>query len=105
STGAAMLTRRIGSSVFIFAVSMGAAPLVTTAAPQEQPGTTGATGPLITEVVVTARKRGEERLQDIPTAISAFSEQMLADLGVSQFTDFAYHVPGLTFNDTGAGEK
>ncbi|HEX7114899.1 MAG TPA: TonB-dependent receptor [Steroidobacter sp.] len=100
-----MLTRRIGSSVFIFAVSMGAAPLVTTAAPQEQPGTTGATGPLITEVVVTARKRGEERLQDIPTAISAFSEQMLADLGVSQFTDFAYHVPGLTFNDTGAGEK
>ncbi len=60
---------------------------------------------LITEVVVTARKRGDERLQEIPTAISAFSEQALQDMGVNEFTDFAYQVPGLTFNDTGNGEK
>jgi hypothetical protein len=59
----------------------------------------------VTEVVVTARKRGEERLQDIPTAISAFGDQTLQKMGVTQFTDFAYQVPGLTFNDTGQGEK
>ena len=59
----------------------------------------------VTEVVVTARKRGEERLQDIPTAISAFGEDTLQKMGVTKFTDFAYQVPGLTFNDTGQGEK
>ena len=60
---------------------------------------------LISEVVVTARKRGDERLQEIPTAISAFSEQALQDMGVNEFTDFAYQVPGLTFSHTGNGEK
>src|SRR5689334_16388951 len=59
----------------------------------------------VTEVVVTARKRGEERLQDIPTQNTSFSEQTLQKIGVTQFTDFAYKVPGLTFNDTGQGEK
>ena len=60
---------------------------------------------LITEVVVTARKRGDERLQEIPTAITAFGEETLRDMGVNDFTDFAYQVPGLTFSDTGNGEK
>jgi iron complex outermembrane recepter protein len=60
---------------------------------------------LISEVVVTARKRGDERLQEIPTAITAFGEQTLQDMGVNEFADFAYQVPGLTFNDTGNGEK
>ena len=60
---------------------------------------------LITEVVVTARKRGDERLQEIPTAITAFGEQTLQDMGVNEFADFAYQVPGLTFSDTGNGEK
>jgi outer membrane receptor protein involved in Fe transport len=77
------------------------------AADAEQPpsGTEGVGQTSVMEVVVTARKRGEERLQDIPTAISAFGEQALQKMGVSQFTDFAYQVPGLTFNDTGQGEK
>ena len=57
------------------------------------------------EVLVTARKRGEERVQDIPTAITAFGAQTLEKMGVRDFTDFAYQVPGLTFNDIGAGEK
>ncbi|MEP7246373.1 MAG: TonB-dependent receptor, partial [Gammaproteobacteria bacterium] len=57
------------------------------------------------EVVVTSRKRGEERLQDVPTAISAFGSETLEKMGVTDFKDFAYQVPGLTFNDTGPGEK
>src|SRR6266702_4580824 len=59
----------------------------------------------VSEVLVTARKRGEERLQDIPTAISAIGSAQLEKMGVKDFTDFAYEVPGLTFNDTGAGQK
>jgi len=59
----------------------------------------------VSEIVVTARKRGAERLQDIPTAISAFSSDALQKMGVKNFTDFAYEVPGLNFNDQGEGEK
>ena len=59
----------------------------------------------ITEVLVTARKRGEERVQDVPAPITAFGEATLEKMGVKDFTDFAYDVPGLTFNDQGPGEK
>jgi iron complex outermembrane recepter protein len=59
----------------------------------------------IQEVIVTSRKRGEERLQDVPTAISAFGNEALEKMGVTDFTDFAYQVPGLSFNNTGPGEK
>ncbi len=59
----------------------------------------------IEEITVTARKRGVEVLQNVPTAITALSEEMLNKLGVFDFEDFAYQVPGLTFNDTGPGER
>jgi len=59
----------------------------------------------IDEITVTARKRGEESLQDVPATITAFGSETLDRLGVADFTDFAYQVPGLTFNDQGPGEK
>ncbi len=59
----------------------------------------------IEEIVVTSRKRGAEILQDIPTSITALSEDMLSDMGVTNFADFAYQIPGLTFNEGGPGEK
>lgn len=59
----------------------------------------------IEEIVVTSRKRGAEILQDIPASITALSESMLADMGVTDFSDFAFQVPGLTFSDGGPGEK
>ena len=59
----------------------------------------------LSEVLVTARKRGEETAQSIPTAITAIGSAQLEAMGVRDFTDFAYSVPGLTFNDQGAGEK
>ena len=98
-----MRMRRVGSSAVLIAVTMGGAQL----APAAEEGGEAADLPrgLISEVVVTARKRGDERLQEIPTAISAFGEQTLRDMGVNEFSDFAYQVPGLTFNDTGNGEK
>lgn len=57
------------------------------------------------DIVVTARKRGEERLQDIPAAISAISGEQLTRQGITTFADFAYRVPGLTFTDQGPGQK
>lgn len=60
---------------------------------------------MLEEVVVTARKRGDEVLQDIPATITAISGDTLTRLGAFDFTGFAYQVPGLTFNDEGAGQK
>lgn len=101
-----MQIRHIGPSIAILAATISGAPLAS-AQSQDTQGSNANTSsqPMITEVIVTARKRGEERLQDIPTAISAFGDQTLQDMGVKEFTDFAYQVPGLSFNDTGAGEK
>lgn len=59
----------------------------------------------VQEVTVTARKRGVERAQDVPIAMTVLSDDDLQKMGVKNFTDFAYQVPGLTFNDQGWGEK
>ena len=52
------------------------------------------------EVVVTARKR-EERLQDVPVSISAFSSDQLDARGIVDVRDLAQAVPGLQFSDLG----
>lgn len=80
-----------------------AAPLI--AQDQAASGEDARAGLALEEIVVTARKRGEESVQDIPIAVTAFSEDMLEKLGANNFEDFAYQVPGLTFNDGGPGEK
>ena len=43
----------------------------------------------LSEVLVTARKRGEETAQSIPTAITAIGSAQLEAMGVKVFTDFA----------------
>jgi len=49
------------------------------------------------EVVVTARKR-QESLQDIPLAISAFSEKQIEEAGFNGLEDVANFTPGLQFH-------
>lgn len=61
--------------------------------------------PILEEIVVTGRKLGSEILQEIPASITAFSEDVLENMSVSNFEDFAYQVPGLTFLDTSPGER
>lgn len=98
--------RQLGRSASIILMTLGVARLATAAdAPAAADTASDAGTTEVTEVLVTARKRGEERVQDIPTAITAFGAQTLEKMGVKDFTDFAYQVPGLTFNDIGAGEK
>ena len=80
---------------------MGAAALMLIGVPGYAQDTEGA----IEEIVVTARKFGAERLQDVPVTVTAFTAETLQDMQVLDFEDFAYQVPGLTFLDTGPGQR
>ncbi len=57
------------------------------------------------ELTVTASKRGAQTVQDVPLTITALSEDTLSAMGANSFVDFAYVVPGLTFQDQGPGDK
>ncbi|EED36952.1 TonB-dependent receptor [Luminiphilus syltensis NOR5-1B] len=71
-----------------------------------QPTATFAQGAtVLEEIVVTARKRGAEKLQDVPATITAFGSDQLQQMRALDFDSFAYQVPGLTFSDEGAGQK
>jgi len=51
----------------------------------------------ITEVIVTAR-RVEERLQDVPISITAFSQEQLTERNVATGSDLATYTPSLQSN-------
>ena len=53
------------------------------------------------EIVVTASKR-EERLRDVPTAITAIGSDAIETLGIRDFRDYATLTPGLSQRDFGA---
>jgi len=65
----------------------------TLAAPLAVPPAFGADIP---EIVVTARKR-EENLQDIPLAVTAFSQKALEDRQIQTIADIGRNTPGLSF--------
>ncbi|WP_428312999.1 TonB-dependent receptor [Hydrocarboniphaga sp.] len=54
-------------------------------------------GRFVEEVVVTAQKR-EEKLQDVPISISAFSGDKLEALGVNDPKDLQLITPGMTYS-------
>lgn len=56
------------------------------------------------DIVVTAQRR-EERLQDVPIAIAAFSGDKLSSMGVTSVEDLASHIAGAQiFDARGAGQ-
>ena len=58
----------------------------------------------IEEVIVTAQ-RSEQSLQDVPIAVSAFTDEVLADRQIEYASDIQLQVPGVAFTATqfGAG--
>lgn len=50
------------------------------------------------EIVVSARRR-EERLQDVPDAVTAISSATIVNSGIDKIDDFARLVPNLTFRN------
>lgn len=53
---------------------------------------------LVEEVVVTAQKR-EEKLQDVPISVAAFSAEQLQAMGVDNTKDLGKVTPGLQFSE------
>ena len=61
-------------------------------------------GTVLEEILVTAQKR-EERLLDVPIAISAFTDDALTDAGAVQLADFLQTAPGVGIVDNQSGTQ
>ncbi len=55
------------------------------------------TGASVAELIVTAEKR-EQRLQDVPVAITAFSAEQRSLIGIESIQDLTNFTPGLHYN-------
>lgn len=53
--------------------------------------------PILEEVIVTARKR-EESLQEVPVAVSVFSQEALREAGIQTVRDLFDNTPGLNWD-------
>src|SRR5947209_19891930 len=71
--------------------------LGTHAQAQSRSGTTAATTNTIEELVVTAEKR-EQNLQDVPIAISAFTDKQRDIVGIQSIQDMTNFTPGLQYS-------
>src|SRR3989338_4215606 len=78
-----------GVSALAFALAASSA-LAQTAEPQAEPQAT-----TLDEVVVTAR-RTEENIQDVPVAVTAFSQEGLRQRGIETGTDLQNFTPSLS---------
>jgi iron complex outermembrane receptor protein len=59
----------------------------------------------VSEVLVTAGKRGDQRVMDVPGAIQAITGATLQKSGAASVIDIATKVPGLQLQDRGPGDK
>ena len=66
--------------------------------------TSSTTQTTVNEVVVTARKR-EERLKDVPIAVTAVNADMLQREQIYQVKDIAAYAPGLNINSDAVGRS
>ncbi len=87
-------------------IAVGAAALVFSMAAQAQEATTAASeatasGNSDQDIVVTASRR-DERLRDVPSAITALDGEKLGELGVRDTKGYLALVPGVSFNDSGS---
>jgi iron complex outermembrane receptor protein len=82
----------------LFATSALLAALVgTNAYAQQRPAAAATT--TIEELVVTAEKR-EQNLQDVPVAVSAFTDNKRELVGINSIQDMTNFTPGLTYNSS-----
>ncbi|TAK54591.1 MAG: TonB-dependent receptor [Gammaproteobacteria bacterium] len=55
------------------------------------------------EIIVTAQKRGEENIQNIPISIQAFGTAKLEELNIQKFDDYVKHLPSVSYQTFGPG--
>ena len=92
-----LLALRCG--VALCALQVTAALAQTSAVDAQGASTTGGT-----DIVVTAQRR-EERAQDVPVVVTAFSAERLEQLNVSQPQDLYGNVPSLVAGTQGQGSR
>jgi iron complex outermembrane recepter protein len=74
--------------------------------PQTPPPSDPAQPPTVKEeMVVTARKAGEESVQEVPISVAAPSAQELRDRGAETIEDVAVNVAGFTVQNLGPGQS
>ncbi len=67
-----------------------------------QPAAASTTG--IDEIIVTAQRR-EERLQDVPISMTAFSQEKIDSQGLKNIDDLTRLTPGVMFQRSGMGSS
>lgn len=72
------------------------------ASPKPQEQTSVESEASISEIVVTARRK-DERLVDVPVAVSALGAESLGRYGTRQLTDIGLQIPQVALNKGGAG--
>ncbi len=55
------------------------------------------------EVIVTASKRGEESLQDVPLSIQAIGSEKLEEYNITKFDDYVKFLPSVSYQTFGPG--
>jgi iron complex outermembrane receptor protein len=88
---------KLGGALFLAWATL----LYATAGSAAQEGQAVNNSGAIEEVVVTAQKR-EERLQDVPLAVSAFTAEFLEDRMISDLMDLTRYAPSMRFEEGGA---
>jgi iron complex outermembrane receptor protein len=61
-------------------------------------------GARLEEIIVTAQKR-EQKLQDVPIAVSAFKAETLENKGITRLDDLDQADPSLVFNSNGGAQR
>jgi outer membrane receptor protein involved in Fe transport len=67
---------------------------------QDAPAVEGET--MLEEVIVTAQRRGPERLQDVPMSISVVDRKSIARNGMVEMNDYLRALPSVSFIELGA---
>ncbi len=84
-------------SALVFAGVLGASPALAQQAPTRDPGATQ-----VEDIIVTATKR-EERLIDVPVAVTAVGGEQLQNSGVSDIRELTGLAPSVQFQTPGGG--
>jgi len=87
----------LGATAAVLALPAGANAQTAIAAPAEEAPSEG-------DIIVTAQKR-QERLLDVPMAITAVTGEEIARRGVASLRDLQYAVPGLSLVEQGPGQQ
>lgn len=92
-----------GRYPFSFSILLCGAAAVAMPALAQQPAPSSA-GPMLEEIIVTARKR-DETLKDVPFSINAMSADSMKDAGATNIEDVSRSIVGLSIQNLGPGQS